>query len=44
MAHKALTIFGVMPYVGYRYIRNHSNISLYDYDSNDIVISGRKQF
>jgi outer membrane protein len=44
MAHSALSIYGVMPYVGYRYARNRSNISLYDYEANDIVISGRKQF
>lgn len=44
VAYQPFRIFGVTPYVGLRHIRNGSNISLYDYRSNDLVISARKRF
>ncbi|UUP19637.1 surface lipoprotein assembly modifier [Nitratireductor thuwali] len=44
VAHEAISLFGMMPYVGYRYTKNDSNLSLYSYESSDLIISGRKRF
>ncbi len=44
VAHEAISLFGVMPYVGYRYTKNDSNLSLYSYESSDFIVSGRKRF
>lgn len=44
VAHERLKVLGVMPYVGYRYTQNRSNVGFYAYESNDLVISGRVRF
>lgn len=44
VSHERLSLFGVMPYIGYRYTKNASNVPLYEYESNDLIISARRRF
>lgn len=43
-SHKSIKVFGVLPYIGYRYTRNTSSIDLYSYESNDLILGSTKRF
>lgn len=44
LAHRSLEVGGFVPELTYRYTRQYSNVSFFDYDSHDIDFTIRREF